>query len=139
MFNITFFQIIMLCVGIITNRAAKFQFSDGTPVLSTDPASVIIRLGLLPLGHIQLVMLHYEHSEYSPFNTRLFPVTHGITICCQLVFWVLIYTRHFQHPPRFELLHHWLLKSVLLSLLTFWYHCNPRVLLKSCKGSFYFK
>ena len=73
----------MLCVGIITNTAAKFQFSDGTPVLSTDPASVIIRLGLLPLGHIQLVMLHYEHSEYSPFNTRLLPVTHGITSSCQ--------------------------------------------------------
>ena len=67
------FQNFKFCVGRIANRAA-------TPsILSTDPASVIIWLGFWPWVDPQLLMLFYKYSDYPPFNTRLLPVTYGIT------------------------------------------------------------
>ena len=40
-------------------------------ILSTDLASVIYTLGLWTRWHPQLLLMHYEYSEDSPFNTRL--------------------------------------------------------------------
>ena len=45
-----------------------------------DPAIVVILLGLWPRWHPQLLMLQYEYTQYSPFNKRLLPVTHVITL-----------------------------------------------------------
>ena len=70
LFPIIFFHIIKLCVGI-EQTEHNLSLSRYPSILSTNPASMIIRLGLWPLWHPQLLMLHYE---YSPLNTRLLPV-----------------------------------------------------------------
>ena len=74
MFHILFFNIINLCVGITTKRAPTFQSSNGTPL------SWVLIHPVSSSGQPQLLILHYEYSEYSPFNTYLLLVTHGITI-----------------------------------------------------------
>ena len=94
----------------LESESSMIQF--GSPnclslVLSIDPASAVIRLELWPHWHPQLLMLHYEYSEYASFNTRLLQVTHGITIRCPLD-----HSLHFEFLNALELFRtQWDLKS----------------------------
>ena len=83
-------------------KVSKFRWYPC--IFSTDPASVVSQLWLWPWWHLHLKMLHYKYSEYSPFNTRLLPVTHGKSIVKLIIacIWLLKCTKNFQLLRRFQ-------------------------------------